>query len=121
MEKNNCSCKAFDGKENHPKDIEDNFDFITRSKPKKSFSTKGKYTSLIKCPKCYSYYLMNIYNPRYSNQKTLSIRKYDPKVEERLLIGTLKFLEGIVTDSTLDEYSAVRASTDKFLKTLRKD
>jgi hypothetical protein len=64
---------------------------------------------------------MNIYNPRYSNQKTLSIRKYNPKVEERLLIGTLKFLEGIVTDSTLDEYSEVRASTDKFVKTLRKN
>ena len=120
MEKD-CICKSFEKNEILPEDVLNNFNIITRSQPEKSFKTEeGEYTSLLKCPKCKSYYLTNIYNSLYPNQKTLSIRKYNPKVEEKILIGTLKFLEGIIIDIELDDFSELRAIVYSAVKSRRK-
>jgi len=120
MEKD-CTCKSFEKKEILPEDVLNNFNIITRSQPEKSFKTEeGGYTSLLKCLRCKSYYLMNIYNSLYLNQKTLSIRKYNPKIDEIGLVKILKNMKGIISDIEMDEYSGLYAIINKALRSVKK-
>jgi hypothetical protein len=70
---------------------------------------EGGFTSLLKCPECNSYYLVDLHDSEYPNQNTVLIKNYNSKIDEEGLIKIVKRLEGIITDVELDEYSKLRS------------
>ena len=109
-----CTCNYFDGKETPPQKIMDNFKAIAISKAYcHPIPDDGEFTTLLKCPKCNSYYLMNVHNSLYPNQETVTISRYKPTIEEEGLVKIIKSLEGIITDIELNEYSEMRSIIKK--------
>ncbi len=103
MEKD-CKCLYFQEKGIPPNEIFKNFTPLCSSEINKSkYSNDGEFTSLLKCPDCKSYYLVDL-SDSYSNQKkNFTLTRYFPKVEEFVLIKTLKSLEGRISNKELDE------------------
>jgi hypothetical protein len=116
----NCVCNYFDEKESPPQKVMNNFEVVAMSIPYGDPDPKDKeFTSLLQCPKCQSYYLMHVHNSIYPNQETVSVGRYQPKVDVDILIGTIKSLEGIVTSIELDDYSELRAVANRAVKSMR--
>ena len=115
-----CICTYFDKKESDPQKIMNNFDVVAMSVPygQRSDPKDKEFTSLLQCPKCQSYYLMDVHNSLYPNQETVYVVRYPPKVDVDILIGTIKSLEGIVTDIELDDYSKLCAVANKAAKSV---
>jgi hypothetical protein len=104
-----CYCSYFEKRGISSEEIFKKFHVLSSSESNNSHSLqKGEFTSLLKCSKCNSYYLMNACDSSNSNNYNLPIRKYFPKVDETGLIKTLKSLEGIITGKELDYYSEFR-------------
>ncbi len=105
-----CYCKSFEGKQCSPEMIMKKFYILAVTKSdNESIPEDGGFTSLLKCPECSSYYLVDLNDSGYSNQNTVFIKKYNSKIDEAGLIKIVKGLEGIVTDTELDEYSKLRS------------
>jgi hypothetical protein len=99
-----CTCDFFEEKGIFPEEIFKNFTPLSSSEYNKSkYSENGDFTSLLKCPKCKSYYLINLSNSFNIKKRAISITRYYPKVEEFILIKTIKSLEGIISSKELDE------------------
>jgi hypothetical protein len=107
MEKENkeeCYCTSFEKGGISPEKVFKKFKVLFSSGSNKPRSPEeGEFTSLLKCYKCDSYYLMDVCDPSNSNSSNLPIKRYYPKVEEIVLIKTLKSLEGIITIKEFDE------------------
>jgi hypothetical protein len=117
----NCKCKYFEN-EKEPSDyILEYFKVLSTSE----FDNKES-TTLLKCPKCSSYYLLNIHNPIYTPKEFISIKKYIPKtneneeVDERGLVKVLKTYNGIMTDIEINEYYEFYIVCKKALQTMKK-
>ena len=120
MEKD-CGCKYFE-KEVTPSDkILKNFNIIATSEFDYSSSENGESTTILKCPKCSSYYILNMHNTVYSDETFISIKKYNPKTDENGLTRILKKWKGIITNKELDEYSELLQVAESAVKNMGKD
>lgn len=111
-------CGYLEGKRINVDDIIENFEVIALSNPVNQIIIPygGECTSLLKCPECHSYYLMNIRNSINDSGDVVTIKKYSPKVDEKTLIRTVEGLEGIVSSRDIDGYSLLQSKIRKILK-----
>jgi len=117
-----CYCESHSKEEIYPNEILRKFKVMALSGSNDIHRPEqGEFTSLLKCPRCNSYYLMDIHNSLYPNQETVSIKKYNPKIDEVGLIKIVNCLEGIITDIELDEYSKLRYFISNIISKDRKD
>lgn len=110
MEKENCECNSFQNKGYSPQIIMKKFYILAATKSDNPSSPKdGGFTSLLKCPDCGSYYLVNLHDSDYPNQDTISIEKYKPKIEEKELKKVINRLEGILSPIEIDAVSIAKS------------
>jgi hypothetical protein len=108
MEKE-CSCTHLSKKKISPDRVMNNFNILAITKSDNSnYPEDGEFTSLLKCKKCNGYYLIDIHNSLYHDQDSVSIIKYSPIINEDKLVKIINNLEGIITNTELDEYSKLR-------------
>lgn len=111
-----CKCDNYEEKGISPEEIFKNFIQISYSEAHKGkYSNCMEFTSLLKCSKCNSYYLMNRSNSLDKEKSVIFIKRYYPKVDEPILIKTLKSLEGVITKKELDECSELSLTVTNML------
>jgi hypothetical protein len=121
MEKE-CSCNYFEKIKEPSDEIFKNLNIIATSEFDYSSSPEnGESTAILKCPKCNSYYLLNINNSLDPNKDIISIKAYTPKTDENGLVKILKNWKGIITDIEMDECSEIYEDGRKFITNMRKE
>jgi hypothetical protein len=106
-----CSCSSFERRTKPSDSIFEYFKIIATTKENNKEST-----TVLQCPRCSSYYLLQIYNPVKYDNKPLSISKYNPKTDDSGLVKILSGFSGIIIDKDIDTYSEVYTITKQSLK-----
>ena len=103
MEKE-CYCDSFNKNGNSFSKFLNTFDIIASSKYKRNEKIGLKEcTVILKCKKCDSYYLWNIYSQIYSENDSILAKKYIPKTDEKKLKQILKKIEGIAYEGDIEK------------------
>lgn len=114
MEKENkedCeNCGSFESKRYSPQMVMRKFHILAVTKSNNGETPEeGGFTSLLKCPRCNSYYLVDLQDSEYPDQNNVIVKKYQPKIEEAELIKTMNRLEGILSPIEIDGASITRS------------
>lgn len=109
--KDKCNnCGSFESKRYSPLSVMRKFYILAVTKSDNSSDPEyGGFTSLLKCPECSLYYLVNLHDSEYPNQENVLLEKYNPKLEEGELIKTINRLEGILSPIEIDGMSVIKS------------
>ena len=113
--KKDCSCKDdLEGKGLSYKKVIKNFKMVSSTLSELFNEPQDETsTSILKCKKCNSYYIIYDYGGNASNNEAIKIIKYSPNITDKGLEKILNQFKGIVSEEKIEEYSRYISMMEK--------